>query len=449
LAILQPFRGLRYDPATVGDLAAVVAPPYDVIDAAQQAALHERSPYNAVRLILSRDADPYGAAAATLAAWRRTGVLAPDPLPALYLYAQRFPLPGGERERIGVMGALRLESLQSGRVRAHERTLEKAKSDRLALVRACRTSLSPIFGLVASPAPRLRELVPAAPAEVDVRDASGARHRLWPITDPALLTRVAAELAERDVFIADGHHRYETALRYRDERRAALGAAAPPPGAAPFDYVLTYLTSMDDPGLVILPTHRVLDVLPPDAAALRAALATTFTIAELPASRSGLGALLARLEGSAAADETRIGAAVAGVGALWLLSAPTARLPFPAGVPPELRALAVSALHQVILAGMLRLPIGERGGTPGLSYTQDAGAALTRVEIGEAAAAFFLPPTDVAALRAVALAGLTMPEKSTYFHPKLLTGLVFYPLEAATETLAPAATSAAPRATTS
>jgi uncharacterized protein (DUF1015 family) len=449
LAILQPFRGLRYDPATVGDLAAVVAPPYDVIDAVQQAALHERSPYNAVRLILSRDADPYGAAAATLAAWRRTGVLAPDPLPALYLYEQRFALAGGERERIGIMGALRLESLQSGRVRAHERTLEKAKNDRLALVRACRTSLSPIFGLVASPAARLRELVPAAPAEVDVRDAHGAHHRLWPITDPASLARVAAELAERDVFIADGHHRYETALRYRDERRAALGDAAPPPGAAPFDYVLTYLTSMDDPGLIILPTHRVLGVLPLDAAALRAALATTFTVAELPASRAGLAALLERLQGSAtAAGETRIGAAVAGVGALWLLSAPTARLPFPAGVPPELRVLEVSALHQVILAGMLRLPIGERGGTPGLSYTQDAGAALARVESGEAAA-FFLPPTDVAALRAVALAGLTMPEKSTYFHPKLLTGLVFYPLEVAAETLGPAATSAAPRATTS
>jgi uncharacterized protein (DUF1015 family) len=445
LAILQPFRGLRYDPATVGDLGAVVAPPYDVIDAAQQATLHARSPYNAVRLILNRDPDPYGTAATTLAAWRRTRVLASDALPALYLYAQRFPLAAGERERIGVIGALRLESLQSGRVRAHERTLEKAKNDRLALVRACRTSLSPIFGLVGSPAARLRELVPAAPAEVDVRDADGARHRVWPITDATLLARVAAELAEREVFIADGHHRYETALRYRDERRAALGAAAPPPGAAPFDYVLTYLTSMDDPGLVILPTHRVLGVLPLDAAALRAALAKTFTIAELPASPSGLAALLDRLQGSVADGETRIGAAVAGVGALWLLSARTERLPFPAGVPPQLRALEVSALHQVILAGILGLPIGERGGTPGLSYTQDADAALTRVESGAAAAAFFVPPTDVAALRAVALAGLTMPEKSTYFHPKLLTGLVFYPLDDA----ASAATPGAPRAPTS
>ena len=440
MATLKPFCGLRYDPSKVGDLARVVAPPYDVIDAAAQQRLYERSPYNAVRLILNRDRDPYASAAAALADWRERGVLATDPTAALYLYAQRFPVPGGgDRERVGIIGALRLERFDSGRVRPHERTLQRAKDDRLALLRACRTSLSPIFGLVSAPAWHFGDLVPACAPDIELRDDSGADHRVWRLADPSTVTAITERLADKDVFIADGHHRYETALRYRDEVRTALGASAPPPGSAPYDYVLAYLTTMEDPGLLILPTHRVLRSLALAPAALRAALATCFTVEDLPWTAEGTTALLARLENrqthgcrtaSAADPEVRIGAAVQDAGVLWLLSTPTAALPFPAELPAALRALDVTALHQVVLAGVLGLPIGERGGTPGLSYTQDARLALDLVATGEAAAAFFLPPTDVESLRAVALAGLTMPEKSTFFHPKLLTGLVIYPVAA-------------------
>jgi uncharacterized protein (DUF1015 family) len=430
VATLNPFRGLRYDPEVVGDVGRVVAPPYDVIGPAHQAALYERSPHNVVRLILNRDADAYASAASVLAQWRRSGALHVDERPALSLYAQRFPGPdGAPRERVGVIGALRLESFESGRVRPHERTLERAKNDRLALLQACRASLSPIFGLVSAPGWSLEAAIPARAPDLDVTEDDGQRHRVWRIEEAAAIAAIHERLRDGEVFIADGHHRYETALRYRDEQRAALGAAAPPPGAAPYDYVLAYLTRMEDPGLVILPTHRVLAESPLAPAELEAALARHFQVEHLPRTADGVRTLLTRLDAGAAGSGIRIGAALRGVDRLGLLTAPVEALPFPSSVPQVLRALDVTALHQIVLAGTLGLPIGERGGTPGLTYTQDAAAALAAVERDGAAAAFFLPPTGVDALRAVATAGLTMPEKSTYFHPKLLTGLVIYPLD--------------------
>jgi uncharacterized protein (DUF1015 family) len=433
VAIFRPFQGLRYDASVVGDPALVTAPPYDVIDGAKRDRLYAQSPYNVVRIDLSREADPYGSAARTLAEWRAEGAIAPDPTPSLYLYAQRFPLPDGTtRERIGIIGALRIESFESGKVRPHERTLQKAKDDRYALLQACRVSLSPIFGLVSAPELRLAELVPTTrPPDVDVRGKDGAHDRLWRIDDPAVLAAVAAQVAPHEVFIADGHHRYETAMRYRDEQRAAAGAAARPAGEAPYDYVLAYLTTMEDSGLVIFPTHRVLATLSLVPEAFRGALSEHFTVEELPRSDAGLATMVERLEHVAhdrSSDTAHIGVAIAGAKTLWLCTAPISVLPFAPTVPPELRVLDVTALHQIVLAGILALPIGDRGGAPGLTYTQDAGRALGLVERGEAAAAFFLPSTSVADLRAVGLAGLTMPEKSTYFFPKLLTGLVFYPL---------------------
>jgi uncharacterized protein (DUF1015 family) len=434
VATFKPFRGLRYDPGAVGNLATVIAPPYDVIDPAARDSLYARSAYNVVRLESSRDADAYAAAAALLADWREQGILVRDATPSLYLYGLRFAMPEhGELERFGVIGALRLERFDSGRVLPHERTLEKAKSDRLALLRACRASLSPIFGLVSVPDWSLGEIACASPPQVDVIDDSGSRHRLWRLTDPAMVSSIEHKLVDTPVFIADGHHRYETALRYRDEVRAALGSAAPPPGSAPCDYMLAYLTTMEDPGLVILPTHRVLRSPTPPPPELRASLAERFTIEDLPWTETGMARLLAELTAArtprAGASRVRIGAAVAGAGALWLLSAPPQRLPLPPEVPAALRGLDVVALHQVVLAGTLGLPIGDRGGTPGMTYTQESSAALRLVDTGVASAAFFLPPTDVETLRNVSLAGLTMPEKSTYFHPKLATGLVIYPLD--------------------
>ena len=433
MATFRPFSGLRYDAGVVGDPAAVTAPPYDVIDPAQRDRLYAQSPYNVVRIDLSRDPDPYGSAAATLAAWREEGAVAADAKPSLYLYAQKFPLPDGTtRERIGIIGALRVESFETGKVRPHERTLQKAKDDRYALLQACRVSLSPIFGLVSAPELDLAALVPTTrPPDVDVRGKDGAHDRMWRLEDPKTIAAVAEAVGPHEVFIADGHHRYETALRYRDEQRAAAGASAPAPGEAPYDYVLCYLTTMEDAGLVIFPTHRVLATMALTVEGLRGALTERFTLEELPWTPAGLATLLARFEAAGhdrSSDVAHLGVAVKGAKSLWLCTAPTSVLPFAPTVPPELRVLDVTVLHQIVLAGILQLPIGDRGGAPGLTYTQDATRTLGLVERGEAAAAFLLPATGVGDLRAVGLAGLTMPEKSTYFFPKLLTGLVFYPL---------------------
>ncbi|MEO6028394.1 MAG: DUF1015 domain-containing protein [Candidatus Binatia bacterium] len=435
MATFRPFSGLRYDASVVGDPAAVTAPPYDVIDAAHRDRLYAQSPYNVVRIDLSREADPYVSAASTLAAWRDEDAVVPDQRPSLYLYAQKFPLPdGGTRERVGVIGALRIESFESGKVRPHERTLQKAKDDRYALLQACGVSLSPIFGLVSAPELDLSTLIPTTrPPDVDVRGKDGSHDRMWCIDDAATIAALTETLTPHDVFIADGHHRYETAMRYRDEQRAAAGASAPPRGEAPYDYVLCYLTTMEDSGLVIFPTHRVLKTLELVPEALRGALTEHFTLEELPWSAAGAATLRDRLEQAAhdrSSDRAHLGVAVAGAKTLWLCTAPTSALPFAPTVPPELRALDVTVLHQIILAGVLQLPIGDRGGAPGLTYKQGVENTLGIVERGEAAAAFFLPATSVGDLRSVGLAGLTMPEKSTYFFPKLLTGLVFYRLTA-------------------
>src|SRR5881628_2898240 len=210
MAAVRPLVGLRYDTARVGDVGQVLAPPYDVITAAEQAELYARSPYNVIRLILPREAERAAAAAQTLREWIGAGILRPDPEPALYLYAQRFSLPDGStRRRDGLLCRLRLEEYARGIVRRHERTLAAPKVERLAVLRATGANLSPIFGLYARPREPVRELV--GPVGEPVIDVNGW-HQLWRVTDPAAIARVEAALAPETVIIADGHHRYETAL---------------------------------------------------------------------------------------------------------------------------------------------------------------------------------------------------------------------------------------------
>jgi len=426
VATLNPFRGLRYDPARVPDQAAVVAPPYDVIDAGERDRLYARAPYNAVRLICNRAGDPYADAARTLAAWRRGGVLHVDAAPTLYLYAQRFPTEGGPCERVGVIGALRLEPADGSTILGHERTRAHAVSDRRRLLEACATALSPIFGLVSSPGWGFATLVPERAPDVDVTDDAATRHRVWRLVDPAVIEAVTTHCRGRHVFIADGHHRFETALDYARAMRRAAGASAPAPGTAGYDYTLGYLTTLEDPGLVVLPTHRTLARLPVAPDAVRAAVARWFAVTDLPWNDDGVARLRAWL-GAPRPDPgaLRIGIAARAAGKLWMLAARAEDLPFDAATPPELRALDVTALHEIVLGRGLGLPV--TGAPEGLAYTQDAAAALAAVASGAASAAFLLPATDLAAIRDVSLAGLSMPAKSTFFHPKLLTGLVFYP----------------------
>ncbi len=397
MAVVTPLAGVRYDPARVGALRDVIAPPYDVISSAEQTALYARSPYNVVRLVLARDADRGAAAAATLRAWMENGVLRQDGAPALYPYTQTFALSDGAvRTRAGVICRLRLEDFASGVVRPHERTLPGPKADRLAVLRATGAHLSPIFGLCARAGATLAELVGAAagaPPVIDVTEDGGNVHRLWRVTDPAAIARVQAALTPETVIIADGHHRYETALAYRDERGGAGGSAS----------VLAFLCHTEQEGLVILPTHRLVrGPLGLDAAALAARLAENFTLEPVPAGRpraaGEIDCLLA---------DRRL--------RLRARPAATAHL---AHLPPALRALDVALLHGAIL-DPLRVSVDA------LEFTHDDAEAARVVASGRAAAAFCLNPPSLAEVRAVCMAGELMPEKSTYFYPKLASGLVF------------------------
>jgi len=387
VAVIRPLAGLRYDPAHVGDVGLVLAPPYDVISPAEQTALYGRSPQNVVRLILPREPDRGAASARTLRARVESGVLVREPLPAIYLYSQQFSLPDGStRRRDGIICRLRLEDFSRGIVRPHERTLPGPKADRLAILRATGANLSPIFGLYARPGEPVRELV--GPVGEPVVDVNGW-HQLWRVTDPAAIARVEAALAPETVIIADGHHRYETALEYRDEQRGNDAAA----------FVLAYLANMEEEGVVILPTHRLVRApLPPD---LDASLRADFEVEPLPASRRRAGEIDCVL------PDRR----------LRLRPRPTAHARL-AALPAALRTLDVELLHQAILEPIL-------GADPAaLEFTHDDDEAADAVRTGRAAAAFLLNPPSMAAVRAVCLAGELMREKSTYFYPKLATGLV-------------------------
>jgi uncharacterized protein (DUF1015 family) len=422
MAIIRPFRGVRYNPAVVGDLQQVVSPPYDVISSEQQTLLHLRSPYNAIHLDLNRDPERYTVAAKTLAAWLEQGVLIQEQEPALYFYTQEFVLKDGvQRRRAGVLSALRLEEFSSGKIRPHERTFEHAKADRLALLKACQTHLSSIFCLYSLPGWSLEHtLAPAlsAPPLMRVRDDLDTEHTLWRVTEPELIAEVASQLANETLIIADGHHRYETALRYRNEC-VARGEGN---GEAPFNYALAYLTNAQDEGLVILPTHRLLrDVTLPNVQHLRMVLQREFRLSAFALQDKAAFFTALRAPG----PERRIGCFFAGASYYWLLTFDD-RATQGLSLSLPLRALDVTVLHDVLLQRFLGLSMELQ--KQKLSYTVDEEEALRRVIDHQCQAAFFLNPTTFQQVADVCRGGETMPQKSTYFFPKLLTGMVFYKL---------------------
>ena len=422
MAIIRPFRGVRYNPAVAGDLSQLVSPPYDVISPEQQTELLLRSPYNAIHLDLNKDTDRYGAAAQRFHDWLQQRVLVPEVEPALYFYAQEFTLQDGvKRRRIGVFAALRLEEFSSGVVRPHERTFEGAKKDRLALLHACQAHLSSVFCVFGKRGWSLEEIARpalASPPLANITDEHGVIHTLWQTTDAALITAISEGLAQESLIIADGHHRYETALRYRQEH-AAQGRTSE---NEPYDYVLAYLTNAYDDGLVILPTHRLLrNISTPSPQNLRTVLQRDFRVGLF--SHTDTAAFLAALR--APGRERRIGCAIAGAGHYWLLSFDdrvTSGLP----LSNPLRALDVTVLHEVILMKFFGLSTELQ--KQALSYTIDEEEALRGVAERHFQAAFLLNATPFEQVVAVCEQGETMSQKSTYFYPKLLTGLVFYQL---------------------
>lgn len=428
MALIRPFAAWRYNPAVVGDLTDVVAPPYDVIDEEHRDVLYDRSPYNVVRLILGRETDRYTAAAACLKDWMSHRALIQDPAPALYLYTQDFALEGRAHQRGGFIGAVRLEPFSTGVIRPHEKTLAGPKADRLRLMDATATNLSPIFGIYAGTAPHLeaaRLRVSSGEPLEEVADEFGVRHRLWSISDEGDIAGIAADLAPRPLYIADGHHRYETALAYRD-KLAAAETLAP---SHPANSVMMFLCSMSDPGLVILPTHRVLAGLADfNATRVLNNLGKFFHLKAFPNTDAGAEQLLQAMH--VGPGPGALGIALRGAGSLHLavLADPACMDREAPDVAPAVRRLDVSLLDALVLRKLLGVDAHDAAHDGRLRYVKEEAEALDAVRNGGADIAFLLCATRIEEVEAVCDSGETMPEKSTYFHPKLGTGFVFHHL---------------------
>ena len=426
---VRPFRGLRFNAARVEDLGRVVAPPYDVISADEQCALLDRSPYNVVRVELpsAESGDPYEQAARTLEAWRSQGVLVQDESPCLYLYEARFPLGGGERVRRSLVATLRLEPWEAGRVLPHERTMAAPKEDRLRLLRSTRANVSPVWTLFSGASAALSrawDWAAAHPAEASFQLEDGTAHRLWKLDDGTLIEAIRADFADRRLVVADGHHRYETALRYRDEL-AADGRIGP---GHPANFILAHLVPADDPGLVILPTHRLVRELGDlDQVELETELGTDWHGEYFPiwqgAPPEQLEALLEQLHAEGQTERV-VGLFGPDTSIFAILILRNKQLMEERA--PD-RSEAWRELDVALLDEGLLKPLLERTGAnrdEAVAYERDPYAAIQAVVRGEYQIALFLNATRPEQVIAVAESGDRMPEKSTYFYPKVPTGLV-------------------------
>jgi uncharacterized protein (DUF1015 family) len=422
VAEVLPLRALHYDIRAVGSLDAVAAPPYDVIDPAMRAELAARSPFNVVEIDLPEDpgtGDPYLHAQTTFEAWRQQGIVVKDREPALWPATQEYETPEGERHvRHGFLCRVRVEDYGPGRIRPHERTQPGPKEDRLRLTRATRANLSPIFSLFPDPEGAVwAALEPASAANVpfgSATDAEGTKTTIWRCGDEAMIATVRDLLSDRELLIADGHHRYETARVYANE----VG------GEGEHRYTLMFLCSMSDPGLTVLPTHRLLTAVDNGRRdALRATLEASFEMT--PVERDELA------PSAANGDEISFGYldAFDGQPARLTLKDPAVADRVLAGRSEAYRRLDTALLEALILKEALGMSEDDIARQAGVAYAKRAADAVAAVESGSADAAFLLRATPVEQVRAVAEAGESMPPKSTFFHPKVPTGLLFNPLE--------------------
>jgi uncharacterized protein (DUF1015 family) len=416
MADLQPLLTLRYESSVAGPLEDVIAPPYDVIDDELRAKLAARSPYNVVEIDLP---ESYDGAAATMAEWRQEGALVAEEEPAIWVLRQDYLAPDGQRRsRTGVLARVRVDNYGPGRIRPHERTHPGPKEDRLKLTRATRTNLSPIFSLFGDPegaAGRAMEQVAASAPFATAADLDGTENTLWRSADEDLVAEVQMALADAELLIADGHHRYETARVYAEE----VG------GEGPHQYVLMLLCSLSDPGLLVFPTHRLLTGLKDDTdkqLAIRDTLMRDFEIEELDEAR--------QLEPTPSNGHVAFGYMDSFHRKPYRVTLKDQSIADRAleGMPEPYRRLDTAVLEALVLRGALNMSEDDISHLRGLDYSKDLADAIDAVETGRADAGFFMRATPVEQVREVAEAGESMPPKSTYFYPKVPTGLVFNPL---------------------
>lgn len=417
MAQVIPYRALRFT-EKAGDIAALTCPPYDIISEQQRQAFLQQNPNNIIRLELPRDGeDPYATAGEILRGWLKDGILKQDDTPAFYVYDITFDVDG-EKHITGLVGRVHLEEFEKGIVLPHEFTLSKAKADRLQLMHATGCNFSDIYSLYraddpASPIHDVMLLTEKATLLHEMTDQAGLTHRLWALTDVDTTAAVTAAFADLKLYIADGHHRYETALNYRKElKEKGLWQEDA-------DYCMMMLVEMSHPGLVVFPTHRVVRDLPHFSAdKLLCACAEYFDVQKMP-----LSELQAGLDAAYAAEQKAFGF-YDGASAVLLTLKDTAVMDT---LLPDLSAISrqldVTVLHTLILERLLGIDKENMANQTNLIYTRDLKEALEMVETDAANCCFLLNPTRVSEIRDVAAAGEKMPQKSTYFYPKLITGL--------------------------
>ncbi len=430
---ILPFRALRYDVCNVSATQGGTQP-YDKITPAMQDKYYAASPYNLVRIIFGhREPDStadsvYSRAATYGREWRAQGILRQDSEPSLYACSQTFASPAGSRfERRGFIALGRVEDYSAKVVFRHEQTLAKPKADRLELLRATRAHYEQLFLLYEDSGEIDSLLAPgtqAAPA-IEVTDEYGVIHRLWQIADPEAIASVRERMRDKKLVIADGHHRYETALNFRNESRTAAGAGASL--NAPYEFVMMTFVNMNNPGLLVLPTHRVVHSLSSCSAEdFQTSSRAFFEVEEIdPALDAARASVLLR-------DRGRAGTALLAVAAnrAFVLHSPKdSESPLLAGLSARQRSLDVVQLHKCLLEGVLNLSEESIRNQQNLSYLREASEALALVRKGTANIAFFMNPCPVQQVRDVAFAGEVMPQKSTDFYPKLLSGLTAYALD--------------------
>lgn len=441
MARIYPFRAWRYDSSKV-NLGDVVTQPYDKISPSMQEAYYQKSPYNLVRVILGKpepaDAQTgqsvYTRGAAFLKEWKEKGILAQEKEPVLYAYSQRFTVPGTEivKERRGFIALGHVHDYAEKIVFRHEQTLSKPKGDRLNLLKATRSHFGQIFMLYSDPAGSIDALLfgGQSPADGEVIDEYDVLHRFWRVSDPALIAQITAAMADKKLIIADGHHRYETALNYSKEHKPSSSPQETPQSGAtqlppyPEAAVMMTFVNMDSDGLVVLPTHRVVHSLKNfDGTAFAKAAEEFFTVEALPEAEAS--AYVERLKG-----ETQPAFVAVTKSAALLLRSKVERVNAALGaIPDRQKKLDLTHLHAIVLDKLLGLDAEKVREQTNIRYLRSAEKAVSQARTGEADVTFLTNPVSMEQLREVAYAGDVMPQKSTDFFPKLLTGLAIYSLD--------------------
>ncbi len=420
MAEIIPFKGILFDPDRV-DASSVMAPPYDVVSPKYKEALYKNEPHNIIRIDFGKDGDDdndtenrYTRAAAYLQDWLEKEIFIHDREPVYYCYETVYTLNGKQAKTTGFIGAVKIEELGFGKIHPHEMTYSKPKSDRLNILRYCSANTSPIFSLYSSEkraASSLLEKLTEEPPYIEAVDRDGFSHRLWRISDSTSIETIKNEMADKDVFIADGHHRYETALAFKKEMEEKGLSKT---GDEPFNYVLMFLSNMEDPGLTLLPTHRIVEIdseiHPKDV------LKQYFDINKI--STEGMSEEQSRQKMFDTMKGTihAFGMFLTNTGSYYTLTFNESNIEIE--LPDCLRKLDVSVLHKFIFEKLLKIDHYE--------YEMDPVIAVDKAVKGSFEAVFFLNDTKIQDLKEVALAGHRMPPKSTYFYPKLLTGMVIY-----------------------